>query len=182
MTSPLASTLVQGAAEIFVSTQSTPTFPATALDIADLRAGAFAGWTSIGRTTDSVKLVDTPTLVEAKSQQSARTEAIAVSEWETTIETTCREITLANLSRLVHGSNTSTELTPGNGGLAPTIAIAIVGPWQPGKETLTVVEFGVVESGLDIAFDKGEFSSLPLKVRVLQGDNFPSGYQVTVIG
>lgn len=181
MTTPLVSTLVQGAAELYVSTSSTPTFPVDAADVADLRAGDFSGWVGVGRTTDAVKLMDKPTMVEAKSQQSARVEAMAVSEWETTIETTCREVVLSTIANLVHGSATSTELTPGVAGAAPVIALAIVGPWQPGSTSLTVVEFGVIDSGLELSFDKNEFSSVPLKVRVLQGSELPSGYKVTIL-
>lgn len=99
--SAVTTNLVQGPARLFVAAANA-TLPG-ASDLDELKAGTLTGWTEVGHTTAAVTLTDTPTLVEANSQQAARTLAVAVSRWETQIETTVREVTLENIRlSLIH--------------------------------------------------------------------------------
>lgn len=177
--SAVTTNLVQGSARIFAAA-SNATLPGAA-DLADLKAGELTGWTEVGHTTSAVRLTDTPTLVEANSQQAARTLAVAVSRWETQIETTCREVTLENLRKVLHGTTGTGVVNPSASTTAEVLKFAIVGPWSGGDEVLVTVEFGVVSSGLNVAFDRENYTEVPLTVRVLEGDTLPAGYKVTVV-
>lgn len=177
--SAVTTNLVQGPARIFVAS-STATLPVAA-DLVALKAGTFTGWNEVGHTTSAVTLTDTPTIVEANSQQAARTLAVAVSRWETTLETSCREVTLEAIRRAAHGSVNSGALTPSSSTAAEVLSFAIVGPWSGGDEVLIVVENGVVTNGVAMSFDREAYTEVPLTVRVLEGDVLPAGYKVTVI-
>jgi len=177
--SAVTTNLVQGAARIFVATSGT-TLPGAA-DLADLKINDLAGWTEVGHTTAPVTLSDTPTLVEATSQQAARALAVAVSRWETTLETACREVTLEAIRRAAHGSVTSGVLTPSSSTAAEVLSFAIVGPWAGGNECLIVVENGVVTSGVNLAFDRENYTEVPMSIRVLEGATLAAGYKVIVI-
>lgn len=170
--------LVQGPARIFVAA-TTAALPDDT-DLSALKAGTLEGWTEVGHTTAAVTLTDTPSLVEAKSQQSSRVLDYAISEWDTTIATTIRSITAGNLARALHGDSTSSEVTPGVAGATAKAAFAIVGPWD-GGESLIVVERGVVENGLELAFDKENYSELPLSIKVLEGDTIAAGYAIYAV-
>jgi len=175
----MTTNLVQGPARIFVAA-SGATLP-TASNLAALKAGTFTGFSEVGHTTSAVTLTDTPTLVEATSQQAARTLAVAVSRWETSIETTVREITLENIRRATHGTTGAGVINPSASSSAEVLKFAIVGPWAGGDECLITVEFGVISSGLSVSFDRENFAQVPLTIRVLEGTTLPAGYRVTVV-
>jgi hypothetical protein len=177
--SAVTTNLVQGPARIFVAS-SGAVLPVAA-DLADLKTGELTGWTEVGHTTAPVTLTDTPSLVEATSQQAARTLAVAVSRWETTLETACREVTLEAIRRTAHGSVASGTLTPSSSTAAEVLSFAIVGPWSGGDECLIVVENGVVTSGVNLTFDRENYTEVPMSIRVLEGSTLPSGYKVTVV-
>ena len=177
--SAVTTNLVQGPARLFAAAANA-TLPG-ASDLDELKAGILTGWTEVGHTTAAVTLTDTPTLVEANSQQAARTLAVAVSRWETQIETTVREVTLENIRKAVHGTVASGVLTPSASTIAEVAKFAIAGPWSGGDECLIVVEFGVVSSGLSVSFDRENFAEVPMTIRVLEGSTLPAGYKVTVV-
>lgn len=178
--SAVTSNLIQGSATIYVAAAGTD-LP-TAGDLAALVAGDLSGWAGVGHTTAPVTLTDTPTLVEATSQQAARTLAVAVSRWETTVETTCREVTLEAIRRAAHGSATSNSVNPSAGTAAEVLSFAIVGPWAGGETVLITVEHGVVDNGINMAFDRENYTELPLSIKVLEGEALPAGYRVSIIG
>lgn len=177
--SAITTKLVQGPAQLFVAPTSAALPDANTYD--DLEAGTLANWTSVGHTTSAVVLTDTPSLVEANSQQAARTVAMAVSKWETMIETTVREITVQNIASAMMGAVAGQDINPASTTLAKTAHVAIVGPWAGGDKCLVVVEFGVVTSGLKIAFDRENYMDIPLTIKVLEGTTLPAGYKVTII-
>jgi hypothetical protein len=169
--------LVQGPARIFVAPAGT-TLPDEG-DLAALKAGSFAGFTEVGHTTAAVTITDAPTMVEATSQQSSRVLDFAISAWDTTVATTVRSVTAANLARALHGTATSGTVNAGTAGATTKLAFAIVGPWA-GGESLIVIERGVIENGLEMAFDKENFSELPLSIKVLEGNTHEAGYAIYV--
>jgi hypothetical protein len=177
--SAVTTNLVQGPARIFFAASGS-TLPAAA-DLAALKAGTLEDWTEVGHTTSAVTLTDTPTIVEANSQQAARTLAVAVSRWETTLETTCREVTLEAIRRAAHGAVNAGTLSPSSTTAAEVLSFAIVGPWSGGDECLIVVENGVVTNGVSMAFDRENYTEVPMTVRVLEGATLPAGYKVSVI-
>jgi hypothetical protein len=170
--------LVQGPARIYVAAPGTA-LPTDA-DVAALKAGTFPGFEFVGRTTEAVTLTDTPELVEATSQQTSRAIDYAIVSWETTVETTVRDVTLANIVKLMHGLQSGDTALPGVAGPTAKLSFAIVGPWD-GGESMIVIERGVLENGLELAFNKEEFSTLPMTIKVLEGDQLPAGYEISVI-
>ncbi len=169
--------LIQGPAQLFVRTAG-ETLPLAA-DVPALKAGTFTGWEGVGRTTAAVTLKDTPSLVEAKSQQSSRVEAVGVSSWDTTVESTLRQVTLDRLALAIHGLADAETVSPNASGVAAVSAFAFVGPWGT-ESVLVVVERGTVASGLTVAFDRENFSEIPLTIQVLEGDTLPAGYKIYV--
>ena len=177
--SAISTKLVQGPARLFVAATSAA-LPGSG-DYDELELGTFAGWTEVGHTTSAVTLTDTPTLVEANSQQSSRVVAVAVSKWDTQIETTVREITMQNISRALHGAIAGQDVNPAATTAAQVAHYAIVGPWSAGDKCLIVVEFGVISSGLKVSFDRENYMDIPMTIKVLDGTTLPAGYKVTII-
>lgn len=177
--SAISTKLVQGPARIFVSATSAALPDGSTYD--ELEAGTLQGWTEVGHTTSAVTLTDTPSLVEANSQQSARTVAVAVSKWDTSIETTVREITVQNISLALHGALAGQDINPSASTTAQVGHYALIGPWAAGDKCLVVVEFGVVSSGLKVSFDRENYMDIPLTIKVLEGTTLPAGYKVTII-
>jgi hypothetical protein len=169
--------LVRGPARIYTAPVGT-TLPGIE-DIATLKAGTFAGFNLLGRTTEPVVITDEPTIVEAFSQQTSRVLDHAVSQWDTTIETTLRDINLATLADLTHGTVAGDTLLPGLRGRAPSHSYAIVGPWD-GGECLIVVERATVQNGLELPFDNTEYSALPITIKVMEGNTLEAGYEVYI--
>ncbi len=177
--SAISTKLVQGPARLFVAATSAALPDSGSYD--EMEAGTLAGWTEVGSTTTAVVLNDMPSIVEANSQQTARTVAVAVSKWETTIETTIREITLQNISRSLLGSIAGQDINPSSSTASQVAHFAIVGPWSAGDKCLVVVEYGVITSGLKVSFDRENYMDIPVTIKVLQGNTLPAGYKVTII-
>lgn len=173
----VTSNLIQGPARIFVASVGT-TLPANDVDAASLLAGTFTGWSEVGHTTAGVQLVDTPTIVEARSQQAGRMLDAAVSQWDTTITSTAREVTLANLARLVHESVSGSAVDGGSNKAATKVSIAIVGPWGDGADCMIVAERAAFTSGLDMTFSSESYTELPFTITVLEGVTLPNAYRV----
>lgn len=170
--------LIQGPGRVYIAADGT-TLPSQS-DLAALKAGTLAGWSSLGRTTEPVTVTDTPSLVEARSQQTSRLLDVAISGWETSITTTLRDIDADTVAALVHGGVTGDTISAGTRGTAQKFAFAIIGPWD-GGECMIVVERGVVANGLELPFNNEEFSTVEFTIQVLEGATIEQGYEVYVI-
>lgn len=170
--------LIQGPARVYTAAVGA-TLP-TSSDIASLKAGSLSGWSFLGRTTEPVVVTDTPTLVEARSQQTSRALDFAISAWETSFSTTLRDIDAQVVADLIHGTVAGDTVYPGLRGRAQSHSYAIVGPWD-GGECLIVVERAVVENGLELPFNNEEYSTVEFTIRVLEGDNLEGGYELYVV-
>lgn len=170
--------LIQGPGKVYIAPVGT-TLPGQA-NIAALKAGTFAGFSFLGRTTEPVVLTDEPQLVEARSQQTSRLLDVGISGWETSLSTTLRDIDEETVAALVHGSVVGDTISAGTRGSAQKFAFAIVGPWD-GGECLIVVERGVVANGLSLPFDNEEFSTVEFTVQVLEGHVIEQGYEAYIV-
>lgn len=169
--------LIQGPGKVYIAPAGT-TLPGQD-DLAALKAGEFAGFSFLGRTTEPVTVTDEPQLVEARSQQTSRLLDVGISGWETTVSTTLRDIDEDTISALLHGAVTGDTVFAGLRGATQKFAFAIVGPWD-GGECLIVVERGVVANGLELPFNNEEFSTVEFTVQVLEGNEIEQGYEIYI--
>jgi hypothetical protein len=180
MPSPqITSGLIQGPARIFTA-QFGSALP-TRSDVSALVSGGLSGWSSRGRTTEGVNLVDTPELVRAESDQALRSEAVAVSRWETVFETVCREVTASNLALAMHGMETFGGVQPNVSGLVRELSVAMVGPGPGGTQTLIVIERAFINNGAQVTFSRQSYSELPLNFEVLEPVTTAYGYTVDFV-
>lgn len=175
----ITSGLIQGPARIFTAEFGTP-LP-TRTDLGLLVTGQLNGWSSRGRTTEGVNLVDSPELVRAESDQALRTEAVAVSRWETVFETVCREVTSANLALAMHGFELPGGVTSNADGSVRELSVAMVGPGPQGTQTLIVIERAFINNGAQVSFSRQSYSELPLNFEVLEPAATVFGYTVEFV-
>ena len=149
-------------------------------DITTLAGGSSpAGWTDLGHTTAAVQLNDNPTYVKAMSQQSARALDVAISEIETTITTTLREVDAARLASFVNGVNASGTITPGGLGLVSKFACAVFGPGPDGTHVLLSAPRCVYVGERSIGFDAENFTEVSVTIEILD-DTTTGGYTTFV--
>lgn len=159
-----ADNLLIGPARILTAAAGTAV---SAQDLADLIAGNTpAAWTSIGDTTAAVTLKDNPTYAQATSQQSARTLDVAVTQINTTIESTCREVTAERLADWIRGEAAAGVVTPGGLGPVPKFAVIMVGPW-PGGTAVFHAPRCAYTGDHSISWSSEEHSSVPVVIEVL---------------
>lgn len=159
--------LIQGAGRIFVAPFGS-TLPVAA-DLADLKAGTFTDFTDVGHTTSGVRVEDTPSTVEARSQQAARVLDSATASWDTRITSTAREVTLAMIAKLANSTVSSATVSGGTNTVSPKFSVAIVGPWGDGADCMIVAERCTMASGLQLEFSSESFTELPFTLTVLEG-------------
>ncbi len=169
MATTSADFLVQGVAHISVAPFGT-TLP-TYASLSTLLTGTFTGFTPIGETVTAVEIIDTPKLVAARSENQARDIDAYISEIETTIKTTLRELDEANLASVVRGTVTSTtgtdSIAPGGIGWAPKFSLAIVGPWVAGGNLLFVAERCVYSAAQTLAFSSAKATEIAIEFKIL---------------
>jgi hypothetical protein len=157
--------LLIGPAKIFTAAAGTAV---SAQDLADFLAGNTpSGWTSIGDTTAAVTLKDNPTFAQATSQQSARTLDIAVTQINTTVETTCREVTAEKLAEWIRGEVAAGVVTPSGLGPVPKFSVVMVGPW-PGGQAVFHAPRCAYTGERSLAFSSEEHTSVPVVIEVLE--------------
>lgn len=151
------------------------------LDVPGIIAGTVpAGWTDLGHTTAAVTLTDAPNYVMAKSQQSARTLDVAVSEIETNITTTLRQVTADKLASFINGVNAGGTITPGGIGSVPKFAVALVGPGPQGGTTLLSAPRCVYTGERAIAFDVENYTEVAVTIEILD-DETTGGYTIYTV-
>lgn len=156
--------LLIGPARIYTAPSGTNV---SAQGLADFLAGnAPAGWTSIGDTTAAVTLKDAPELARATSQQSARTLDIAVTQVNTTVETTCREVTAERLAEWIRGEVAAGVVTPSGLGPVPKFSVVMVGPW-PGGQAVFHAPRCAYTGEHSISWSSEEHSTVPVVIEVL---------------
>ena len=176
-----SSNLIQGSALLFAAPVGTD-LP-TVSDLSALVAGSLTDWTTLGQTTKAVELIDTPTFVDAMSQQSLRPLAKAISSAKTTVKTGLREITIQRLVEFSRGvaapSTGEVTVTPGGIGIVPELSLAMVGPWSGGGTCLFVAERVVYDAAQTLSFDVSKFLELDVEFEVLESSTLVGGYKIT---
>lgn len=169
--------LVVGAARLLVGTAGSTL---TSSDLSTLAAGNTpSGWTDLGHTTSSVALKDNPSYVKATSQQAARTLDVAVSEIETTITTTLREVSAGKLAAFLRGTNTSGTVTPGGIGTTQKFACAVYGPGPSTNKILFSAPRCVYVGERTVSFDAENYTAVEVTIEILD-DTTTGGYTIYV--
>jgi hypothetical protein len=177
--------LLIGPATIFVGPAGSTAVDAAS--IANLKDGILpAGWINAGMTTSATTLTDTPEYAEARSQQTARVLAKAVTGIATTIATTVREVTVDLVKDMGRGAvsvdGSTSTVSPSGLGLTPTFSVAVLGPW-PGGDLLFVAPRATFVGERALPISSGEFTEVALEIEVLEtsAGGFDGGYKVHVV-
>lgn len=177
--------LLIGPATIFVGPAGSTDIDGA--DIANLRAGTLpTGWASVGETTSATTITDTPEYADARSQQTARVLAKAVTGITTTIGSTAREATMSLIKDMARGTTAvdggTSTVTPSGLGLTPTFAVAVLGPW-PGGELLFVAPRATFVGERTLSISSGEFTEVAFEIEVLETSavGFDGGYKVHIV-
>lgn len=177
--------LLIGPANIYIGPAGSTAIDAS--DIADLKDGILpAGWVDAGLTTSATTITDTPEYAEARSQQTARAIAKAVTGIATTISTTAREATVELIKNMARGAvsvdGSVSTVSPSGLGLTPTFAVAVLGPW-PGGDLLFVAPRATFVGERTLSISSGEFTEVAIEIEILETSaaGFTNGYKVFAV-
>lgn len=161
----ITETVTRGQATIYVGATSA-TLP-TRADLADLAAGTFTGFTSLGDTTEAVQVSEKPEIVALRTQQKARVIRNDIRGYDTRVKTAVGEMTLDNLVLAFNGTEATGTVKGGAAGAAATRAVVIVGSWWDNEKVLIVIPRANLVSDATIDFDAEKQGTLPVEFQVL---------------
>lgn len=179
-------TLLIGPASIFIGPASSTAVGSTT--ISDLKAGTLpAGWSAVGFTTAATTITDTPEYAEARSQQTARVLARAVTGVSTTIATTALDATVTLIKDLARGTVSvdggTTTVAPSGLGLTPAFSVAVLGPWPGQGDLLFVAPRCTFVGERALPISSGEFTEVAIELEVLETSavGFDNGYKIYIV-